>query len=81
MFGCNNDRLFPEKYKVKDYISNTKLEKGDHYYVQTRDKDPFSPLQPYSKKTLRKNVPKRARKYKRNVLILPGHPIILLKLN
>ena len=29
MFGCNNDRLFPEKYTVKDYISNTKLEKGN----------------------------------------------------
>ena len=48
MFGCNNDRLFPEKYKVKDYISNTKLEKGDHYYIQTRYKDPFFPLQSYS---------------------------------
>ena len=30
MFGCNNDRLFPEKYTVKDHISNTKIEKGDH---------------------------------------------------
>ena len=42
MFGCNNDRLFPEKYIVKDDISNTKLEKGDHYYIQTRHKDFFS---------------------------------------
>ena len=41
-FGCNNDRLFPEKYTVKDHISNTKLEKGDHYYVQTRHKDILS---------------------------------------
>ena len=32
MFGYNNDRLFPDKYTVKDHISNTKLEKGDHYY-------------------------------------------------
>ena len=24
---------FPEKYKVKDHISNSKLEKGDHYYI------------------------------------------------
>ena len=32
VFGCNNDRLSPEKYTVKDHISNTKLEKGDHYY-------------------------------------------------
>ena len=23
VFGCNNDRLFPEKYTVKDHISNT----------------------------------------------------------
>ena len=38
-------------------------------------------LQSYSKKTLRKNVPKRARKYKRNVLMPPWHPIILLKSN
>ena len=39
------------------------------------------PLQSYSKKTLRKNVPKSARKYKRNVLMPPGHPIILFKSN
>ena len=24
VLGCNNDHLFPEKYKVKDHISNTK---------------------------------------------------------
>ena len=42
VFGCNNDRLFPEKYTVKDHISNAKLEKGDHYYIQTRHKDLFS---------------------------------------
>ena len=41
----------------------------------------FCPLESYSKKTLRKNVPKSARKYKRNVLMPPGHPIILLKSN
>ena len=40
--GCNNDRLFPEKCTVKDHISNTKLEKGDHYYIKTRHKDLFS---------------------------------------
>ena len=28
--------FFPEKYTVKDHISNTKLEKGDHYYMKTR---------------------------------------------
>ena len=42
MFGCNNDRLFPEKYTGKDRISITKLEKGDHYYIQTQHKDLFS---------------------------------------
>ena len=41
MFGCNNDRLFPEKYTEKDHLSNTKLEKSDHYYIQTRLKDLF----------------------------------------
>ena len=36
MFGCkNNDRLFPEKYTVEGHTSNNKLEKGDHYYIQT----------------------------------------------
>ena len=38
----NDDRLFPKKHTVKDHISNTKLEKGDHYYIQTRHKDLFS---------------------------------------
>ena len=79
MFGCNNDRLFPEKYTVKDHISNTKQEKSDHYPNTAQGS--FFPLQSYSKKTLRKNVPKSARKYKRNVLMPPGHPIILLKSN
>ena len=34
--------FFSEKYTVKDYISNTKLERGDYYYIQTRHKDLFS---------------------------------------
>ena len=34
--------FFPEKYTVKDHIFNTKLEKGNHYYIQTQDKDLFS---------------------------------------
>ena len=42
MFGCNHDHLFPQKYTVKDHISNAKLEKGDHYYIQTGHKDLFS---------------------------------------
>ena len=37
-----NDRLFPEKCTVKDHISNTKLEKGDDYYIQTRHNYLFS---------------------------------------
>ena len=27
---------------VKDHISNTKLETGNHYYIQTRHEDLFS---------------------------------------
>ena len=34
--------FFSDKYTVKDYISNTKLEKGDHYYILTRHKDLFA---------------------------------------
>ena len=70
MFGCNNsDRRFPEKYTVERHTSRNKLEKGDHYYIQTRHKA-FFPLQSYSKKTLRKNVP-----------MPPGHPITLVESN
>ena len=65
---------------MKDHISNNELEKGVHYYIKIQHKDHF-PLKSYSKKTLRKNVPKSAQKYKRNVLMPPGHPIILLKSN
>ena len=36
------NRFFREKYTLKDHVSNTKLEKGDHYYIQTRHKDLFS---------------------------------------
>ena len=75
------DRLFAEKYTVKDRISNTKLEKGDHYYIQTRHKDLFSYQNLILRKLSRKNVPKSARKNKQNVLTPPGHPIILLKSN
>ena len=42
----------------------------------------FFPLQSYSKKTLRKNVPKSARKYKRNGSCpMQGHPMILITSN
>ena len=40
-FDIYNDPPFPEKYTVKDHISNTKLAKGDHFYIQTRHKDLF----------------------------------------
>jgi len=36
--------FFPRK--MKDHISNTKLEKGDHYYIQTRHKDLYSHYNP-----------------------------------
>ena len=65
---------------MKDHISNTRLEKGDHYYIQTAQGS-FFPLPSNSRKTLRKNVLKSAQKYKRKVLMPPGHPIILLKSN
>ena len=37
---CNGKKY--RKYTVKDHISNTKIEKDDHYYIQTRHKDLFS---------------------------------------
>ena len=70
-----------EKYTVKDCISNTKLENRRSLLHPNTAQGSFFPLQSYSKKTLRKNVPKSVRKYKRNVLMPPGHPIILLKSN
>ena len=54
--------FFPEKYTVKDHISNTKLEKGDHYYIQTRHKDLFS----HYNLILRKLYEKMSRKALKN---------------
>ena len=59
-FDVYNDHPFPEKCTVIDYIFNTKLEKGDHYYIQTQHRDLFFPLQSFAKKIFRKNVPKSA---------------------
>ena len=77
----NNDRLFPEKHMVKDHISDTKLEKGDHYYIQTRHKDLFSHynliLRKLSEKMSRQALESRNEMW----LCPPGHPIILLKSN
>ena len=62
MFGCNNDRLFSEKYTVKDHISNTKLEKGDHYYIQTRHKDLFSHCNLILRTDFKKKCPEKRSK-------------------
>ena len=66
---------------MKDHISNTKPEKGNDYYIQTPHNYLFFPLESYPNKILRKNVPKDARTNKQNVLMPPGHLIILLKSN
>ena len=42
MITLRNNNDHPEKYTVKDHISNTKLANGDHYYIQTQHKDLFS---------------------------------------
>ena len=34
--------FLPEKYTMKVHISNTKLEKGERYYIKTQHKDLFS---------------------------------------
>ena len=60
-FRCNNDRLFPEKYTVKGHIYNTKLEKGDHYYIQTRHKDLFSHYNLILRKRQEKSPEKRSK--------------------
>ena len=74
MFGCNNDRLFPEKYTMKDHISNTKLEKGDHYYIQTRYKDLFS----HYNLILRKLYEKKSRKALENTNEMCSFPLGIL---
>ena len=35
VFGCNDGRLFPEKYAVKDHISNTKLDRRSSLHPNT----------------------------------------------
>ena len=61
-FDVYNDRLFPEKYTVKDHISNTKLEKGNRYYIQTQLKDLFSHYNLILRKLVHKSVEKMSRK-------------------
>ena len=81
MFGCNNDRLFSslvlEIWSFTVYFSGKRRSLLHPNMAQGS----FFPLQSYSKKTLRKNVLKSVRKYKRNVLMPSGHLIILLKSN
>ena len=61
MFGCNNDRLFSSL--VLEIWSFTVYFSGKRRSLLHRNtaQGSFSPLQSYSKKTLRKNVPKSAR--------------------
>ena len=67
MLGCNNDRLF---FSIRNMVFHcTFLGKKAIIITSTPKLGPFFPLQFYSKKTLRKNVQKSARKYKRNVLM------------
>ena len=66
---------------MKDRISNTKLKKRRLLLHPNTAQLSFFPLESYSEKSLRKNVPKGARTNKQNVLMPPGHPIILLKSN
>ena len=74
VFGCYNDRLFPEKYTVKDHISNTKLEKDDHYYIQTRHKDLFT----HYNLILRKLYEKMSRKAPENTNEMGSCPLGIL---
>ena len=52
--------FIPEKYTVKDHISNTKLEKGDHYYIRTREKDLLSHYNNILRKLKKKKMSRKA---------------------
>ena len=67
-----------QKYGLSLYISR---EKDDCYYIQTWHKDLFSNYNLILRKLYQKNALKSAQKYKRNVFMAPGHPIILLTSN
>ena len=58
----------PSGHSLSIYVrfsgkKNISRERCNHYYIQTRYVDLFFPLQPFSKKTLRKIDPKSAPKY------------------
>ena len=69
VFGFNNDHLFSSL--VLEIWSFTVYFSGKRRSLWHPDtaQGSFFPLPSYSRKTLRKNVPKSARKYKRNVLM------------
>ena len=66
--------FFSDKYTVKDYISNTKLEKGDHYYILTRHKDLFA----HYNLILRKLCEKMSRKALENTNEMCSWPLGIL---
>ena len=55
--------------------------KGNHYYILTRHNDQFSHYNLILRKLQEKMPRKVLVNTKRNVFMLPGHPIILLKYN
>ena len=74
--------FFLEKYTVKDHISNTKLELlHHHYYIQTQQKDLFSPLQSWLVLNFKKKCPEKRLKIPTKCAHALGHPIILLTSN
>ena len=70
------------KKRTSLYISQ---ERGDHYYIQTRQNDLFCPLQSFFQENLMKTQPRKARVNTERVywivLMPPEYPIILLKSN
>ena len=65
---------------MKDHISNTKLVKGDYYYIQTRLKD-LSPITILFWENFKKKCPEKGSKIKTKCAHTPWAPIILLKSN
>ena len=72
---------FSGKKRTSLYIS---WEKGDHYYIQTRHNDLFSHYNLFLGKLKEKLALKAGVNSERTyhiVLMLPEHPIVLLKYN
>ena len=68
--------FFPRN-TVKDHIFNTKLEKGDHYYIQTRHKDLLSHYNLILRK-LRSKVRTNEMWSCPLGILYPGHPTFCL---